>query len=70
MDILVAGADTTASTLTAALLHILPAQHIREQLANSLKKVDFNEQGQLALSELEKVEYLVSPFSCDTIDFS
>lgn len=70
MDILVAGADTTASTLTAALLHILPTQHIRERLADSLKKIDFNEQGQLALSELEKVEYLVSPFSCGTMGFS
>ncbi|KAL1854565.1 hypothetical protein Plec18170_004655 [Paecilomyces lecythidis] len=60
MDILVAGADTTASTLTAAILHILPAQHIREQLVDSLKKIDFDEKGRLVLSELEKIDYLVA----------
>lgn len=59
MDILIAGADTTASTLTAALLHILADKKIQTKLVQALQSVQPNEQGILPLMELEKIDYLV-----------
>jgi cytochrome P450 len=60
MDILIAGADTTASTLTAGLLHILADEKIQYKLVRALQDVESNK-GILPLLELEKINYLVIP---------
>ena len=59
MDILIAGSDTTAATLTAALLHILADQKVHNKLVEAVQSVQPNEQGILPLLELEKIDYLV-----------
>ncbi|KAE8409546.1 cytochrome P450 [Aspergillus pseudonomiae] len=60
MDILVAGSDTTAATLTAALLHILADQKVHNKLVEAVQSVQPNEQGILPLLELEKIDYLTA----------
>ncbi|KNG84013.1 cytochrome P450 oxidoreductase [Aspergillus nomiae NRRL 13137] len=60
MDILVAGSDTTAATLTAALLHILADQKVHNKLVEAVQSVQLNEQGILPLLELEKIDYLTA----------
>ncbi|KAE8373331.1 cytochrome P450 [Aspergillus bertholletiae] len=60
MDILIAGSDTTASTLTTALLHILADQKVQEKLVPALQSVQPNEQGILPLLQLEKIDYLTA----------
>ncbi|KAJ6076156.1 cytochrome P450 [Penicillium canescens] len=67
MDILVAGADTTASTLTAGLLYILSNDKIHSTLRKALNEtsigLDAVATGQLL--ELEKIDYLASyPTAC------
>ncbi|KAB8071259.1 cytochrome P450 [Aspergillus leporis] len=59
MDILIAGADTTASTLMAGLLHILADEKIQYKLVRALQDVESNK-GILPLLELEKINYLTA----------
>lgn len=59
MDILIAGADTTASTLTAALLQILSDPGIYDKLVHALEALPSRDDSQLPLLGLEKVDYLV-----------
>jgi cytochrome P450 len=62
LDILIAGADTTASTLTAGLMHILSNPEIHAKLVDALGgvKADYSNFRTFQLIELEKVDYLVS----------
>ncbi|KAB8235276.1 cytochrome P450 [Aspergillus alliaceus] len=60
IDILIAGSDTTASTLTAALQHILADKKVQSKLVRELQAVQPDEQGILPLIELEKIEYLTA----------
>lgn len=59
MDILIAGADTTASTLTTALLYILSNDRIESRLVEEIDSVTPQEDGRLSLQSLEKLEFLV-----------
>lgn len=59
VDILIAGADTTASTLTTGLLHILSNDAIKTRLVEEIDSVTPTEYGQLSLQSLEKLEFLV-----------
>ncbi|CAG8153215.1 unnamed protein product [Penicillium nalgiovense] len=59
MDILIAGADTTASTLTTGLIHILTDSEIERRLLEEVDLLPTDENGQLSLQALEKSEYLV-----------
>jgi cytochrome P450 len=61
LDILIAGADTTASTLTAGMMHILSNPKIHTKLVNALGGVGAYSGNAEAfqLLELEKIEYLV-----------
>lgn len=59
MDILIAGADTTASTMTAGLVHILTDREIERRLVEEVDSLQVNEYGQLPLQALEKSEFLV-----------
>jgi cytochrome P450 len=59
MDILIAGADTTASTLTTGLIHILSNSGVERRLVEEIDSLPVNENGQLPLQALEKLEYLV-----------
>ncbi|KAJ5927258.1 hypothetical protein N7516_009031 [Penicillium verrucosum] len=58
MDILIADADTTASTLTTGLIHILSDSEIERRLLNEVDLLPPDENGQLPLQTLEKSEYL------------
>ncbi|KAJ9482048.1 hypothetical protein VN97_g11399 [Penicillium thymicola] len=58
MGILVAGADTTASTLTTGLIHILSDSEIERRLLNEVDLLPTDEVGQFPLQALEKSEYL------------
>ncbi|KAL4888830.1 cytochrome P450 [Aspergillus ambiguus] len=60
LDILIAGADTTASTLTAGLMNILSNPAIQSKLVNSVRREDISsdDSSLLHLSELEKLTYL------------
>lgn len=61
VDILIAGADTTASTLTAGFMHILSKPAIHSKLVDALRGVDISVDDPSAarLQELEKIPYLV-----------
>jgi hypothetical protein len=59
MELINAGSDTTASTLTAGLIHMVEKPEIQEKLANSLKNVQPDEYGHYRLLDLEKIDYLV-----------
>lgn len=59
LDVLIAGADTTASTLTSGILHILSDPDIHAKLRQALNDTDA---AGVQLLELEKIEYLVSKF--------
>lgn len=62
MDILIAGADTTASTLTTGFYHILSNPKIKERLVQAIDEA-MPEAGKfIPLQSLEKVEYLVSEY--------
>lgn len=63
MDILIAGADTTASTLTTGLIHILTDREIERRLVEEVDSLQVNENGQLPLQALEKSEFLVGLFA-------
>ncbi|KAI9035259.1 uncharacterized protein KD926_004228 [Aspergillus affinis] len=58
IDILIAGADTTASTLTTGIFQILSWPSIHHKLLKALEKVQSDEHGALRLAELEKCDYL------------
>lgn len=59
MDILIAGADTTASTLTTGFYHILSNPKFKERLVQAIDEA-MPEAGRLiSLQLLEKVEFLV-----------
>ncbi|KAJ5137071.1 hypothetical protein N7448_005625 [Penicillium atrosanguineum] len=58
MDILIAGADTTASTMTTGLIHILTDREIERRLVEEVDSLQVNEKGQLPLQALEKLEFL------------
>ncbi|EAW16451.1 cytochrome P450 [Aspergillus fischeri NRRL 181] len=60
VELLIAGSGTTASTLTSAMIHILKNKDIHARLVSALQKVQPNEEGNLALSDLERVDYLVA----------
>lgn len=61
MDILIAGADTTAATLTAGLIHILSNPDIYDKLVWALSEAGLGCDGtpSFRLLELEKIPYLV-----------
>ncbi|GKZ35743.1 hypothetical protein AbraIFM66950_006496 [Aspergillus brasiliensis] len=60
VDILIAGADTTASTLTAGFMHILSNPAIHAKLVDALRGTDtsLNDPSAAQLQELEKIPYL------------
>ncbi|KAI2848230.1 hypothetical protein CBS147343_5440 [Aspergillus niger] len=62
VDILIAGADTTASTLTAGFMHILSNPAIYAKLADALRGMDItsNDPSAAQLQELEKIPYLTA----------
>jgi len=60
VDILVAGADTTAYTLTVALFCILKNPSIQRKLEDALSTVIKSPDAIPPVLELEKIEYLVS----------
>lgn len=59
MDILIAGADTTASTLTTGFLHILSNDRIKSRLVQAIDEAMPDTGSLISLQALEKVEYLV-----------
>lgn len=65
MDILIAGADTTAATLTAGLIHILSSPDIHGKLAQALSEANLNcdLESSFRLLELEKIPYLVCHYA-------
>jgi hypothetical protein len=63
IDILIAGADTTASTLTTGLIHILTDHEIERRLVKEVDSLQVNENGQLPLQALESLEFLVGLFA-------
>ncbi|KAJ6016808.1 cytochrome P450 [Penicillium sp. IBT 35674x] len=58
MDILIAGADTTASTLTTGLLHILSNEKFKSRLVQAIDEAMPDTGSLISLQALEKVEYL------------
>lgn len=63
MDILIAGADTTASTLTTGFIHILSNDRIKSRLVQAIDDAMPDTGSLISLQALEKVEYLV----CDDL---
>lgn len=63
MDILIAGADTTAATLTAGLIHILSNPDVHDKLVQALSEANLDCDGapSFRLLELEKIPFL----ACD-----
>lgn len=59
MDILIAGADTTASTLTTGFIHILSNPSIKARLVQAIDEAMPEDESSISLQSLEKVEYLV-----------
>lgn len=59
IDILVAGSDTTALTLTMALYHILSMPEVEKTLVESLDEVFSQSQNVPSLLQLEQIRYLV-----------
>ncbi|KAL3480492.1 cytochrome P450 [Aspergillus californicus] len=61
LDILIAGADTTASTLTAGMIHILSNPGIHAKLLDALGGAGAGRDPQaFQLLELEKIDYLTA----------
>ncbi|KAI5460921.1 cytochrome P450 [Mariannaea sp. PMI_226] len=60
MDILIAGADTTASTLTTGLAHILSNPAVYLKFQDAVKTIPKGPDGSFSLQELEKCTYLTS----------
>jgi cytochrome P450 len=59
-DILVAGSDTTATTLSNAVYHICSKQAVKKKLTAALDEFENSHDGKMDLSSLEKIPYLVS----------
>ncbi|KAI9158092.1 Major facilitator superfamily multidrug transporter mdrA [Paramyrothecium foliicola] len=59
MDIMVAGADTTAFTLTTGLMYILQKPKVHHQLMEALLEAKSRHGGALGLMELERIDYLI-----------
>lgn len=59
MDILIAGADTTASTLTTGFYHILSNEKVKERLIRAIDEAMPEPGSSISLQSLEKVDYLV-----------
>lgn len=59
MDILIAGADTTASTLTTGFYHILSNEKLKERLIRAIDEAIPEPGSSIPLQSLENVEYLV-----------
>ncbi|KAJ5660929.1 cytochrome P450 [Penicillium longicatenatum] len=60
MDILIAGADTTASTLTTGFIHILSNDKIKRRLVQAIDEAMPETGTLISLQALEKVEYLAA----------
>ncbi|KAL4862461.1 cytochrome P450 [Aspergillus spectabilis] len=60
VDILAAGSDTTAITLTFALYHILANPRVRDNLATELKQAWPDVEKQPSSLDLEKLPYLTA----------
>ncbi|GAQ42217.1 cytochrome P450 [Aspergillus tubingensis] len=62
LDILIAGADTTASTLTAGFMHIISNPTIYSKLADALRaaNISVDDPPAAQLQELEKIPYLTA----------
>ncbi|KAF9885222.1 hypothetical protein FE257_000582 [Aspergillus nanangensis] len=60
MDILIAGADTTASTLTTGFYHIISSPRCKERLVQAIDQVMPENGTFIPLQSLEKVEYLTA----------
>lgn len=65
LDILIAGADTTAATLTAGLIHTLSNPNIHGKLVQALSEANPGCDGvpSFRLLELEKIPYLVCAYA-------
>lgn len=59
MDVLVAGADTTASILTTAVLNILNNPDVQRKLVSALDAEIPADEDMPSLSSLERIQYLV-----------
>lgn len=59
IDILIAGSDTTAFTLTTALYHILRMPEVEKTLVESLNEAFGQSQTVPSLLQLEQIKYLV-----------
>jgi cytochrome P450 len=59
-NILVAGSDTTASTLSNAVYYICSNPDVKEKLVTVLDEFAISHDGKMDLSSLEKIPYLVS----------
>lgn len=69
VDLLVAGSDTTATSLTTAVLEILTHPHIEETLVKALDDAIPVVQDLPPLRDLEKIEYLVCERICVRFSF-
>jgi cytochrome P450 len=56
---LFAGSDTTATSLTTGILHILLDSGVHHKVVDALHDVQLDDHGALSLLDLEKVDYLV-----------
>ena len=65
LDILIAGADTTAAALTAGLINIISNPDIHDKLVRALSEANLGCDGapSFRLLELEKIHYLVCAYA-------
>lgn len=61
LDFLVAGADTTACSLTVTFLEVVTHPEIRDKLVSELDVAMQDADAFLSVQQLEKLPYLVSP---------
>lgn len=59
-DLLIAGSDTTAVTLSNAVYYICSNEAVKERLVTALDEFANAQEGKVTLSSLEKIPYLVS----------
>ncbi|KAF9886558.1 hypothetical protein FE257_011330 [Aspergillus nanangensis] len=60
VDLLFAGSDTTATSLTTGIMYILLDPDVHRKVVDALNDVDPDEHGYFPLQRLEKVNYLVA----------
>lgn len=70
IDILIAGSDTTAFTLTTALYHILRMPEVEKTLVESLNEAFGQSQTVPSLLQLEQIKYLVCKICTDFVGTS